>query len=50
MDGPRESQTYLLSKSVREGEMLYDILYMWNLKRNVTDELTKQKGTHRLSK
>ena len=35
-------------KSDREGEILYDILYMWNLKRNDTNELTKQKETHRL--
>ena len=26
----------------------YDILYMWNRKRNYTNELTKQKETHRL--
>ena len=35
-------------KSDREGEILYDILYMWNLKRNDTNELTKQKETQRL--
>ena len=28
--------------------MLYDIPYTQNLKRNVTNELTKQKKTHRL--
>ena len=29
--------------------MTYDISYMWNLKRNDTNELlTKQKETHRL--
>jgi len=28
--------------------MLYDIPYIHNLKRNDTDELTKQKQTHRL--
>ena len=27
-------------KSDREGEISYDILYMWNLKGNVTNELT----------
>ena len=32
----------------REREILYDIPYMWNLKRNDTNELTKQKETHRL--
>ena len=30
--------------------ILYDILYMWNLKINDTNELTKQKETHRLGK
>ena len=30
---------------------MYDILYMWNFKRNDTKELiTKQKQTHRLQK
>ena len=33
----------------REGEIQYDNPYMWNLKRNDTKELTKQKETHRLS-
>ena len=28
----------------------YDIAYMWDLKRNDTGELTKQKETHRLRK
>ena len=28
--------------------MLYDIPYMWNLKINDTNELTKQKVIHRL--
>ena len=32
------------------GEILYDITYMWNPKRNDTTDLTKQKETHRLSK
>ena len=31
-------------KSDREGEISYDIPYMWNLKRNDTNELTNQKG------
>ena len=42
MDGPRESHTEW-SKSDREGEILYDILYTWNLKRN---ELEKEMATH----
>ena len=47
MDGP--SGCYIEgSKSEREGEILYDIPYMWNLKRNDTNELTKQKQTHKL--
>ena len=28
--------------------MSYDILYIWNLKRNVTNEVTKQKETQDL--
>ena len=38
------------SKSDREGEISYDIPYMWNLKRNDTNKLTKQNETHRLRK
>ena len=33
--------------SDREGEVLYDIPYMQNLKQNDTNELTQQKNTHR---
>ena len=33
------------SKSDREGDAAYDIPYTWNLKRNDTNELTKQKET-----
>ena len=44
MDGPRECHTEW-SKSDREGEISYDIPYVWNLKRNDTNELTKQKET-----
>ena len=46
MDGPRECH----SKSVREGEIWHDIPYMWNLKRNDTNELTYKTETHRLRK
>ena len=35
--------------SDRGGE-IYDIPYLWNLKRNDTNQLTKQKETHRLRK
>ena len=41
MDWPRECHTEW-SKSDREGEISYDIPYMWNLKRNDTNELIKQ--------
>ena len=37
MDGPREHHTEW-SKSDREGEILYDIPYMWILKWNDTNE------------
>ena len=47
IDGPRECHTEC-SKSDREGEISYDIPYMWNLKRNDTNELTKHRETHRL--
>ena len=49
MDGPRECHTEW-SKSDRDGEISYDIPYMWNLKRNNTNELTKQKEMQRLRK
>ena len=35
-------------KSDRESEKSYDIPYLWNLKSNDTNELTKQKEIHRL--
>ena len=38
MDGPRDCHTDW-SKSDREGEILYGIPYMWNLKGNDTNEL-----------
>ena len=37
MYGPRECHTER-SKSDREGEILHDTPYMWNLKRNDTNE------------
>ena len=43
---PPESQGK--PKSDRKGEILYDTPYMWNLKRSDTNELIKQKETHRL--
>ena len=39
LDGPRNCHTEW-SKSDIGGEMLYDTTYMWNLKRNDTNELT----------
>ena len=50
MEGLRNCHTKW-SKSDREGEILYDIPYMWNLKKkknDTNDLLTKQKETHRL--
>ena len=47
MGRPRDCHTEL-SKSDREGKILYDIFHMWNLK-NDTNELTKQKETHTLN-
>ena len=47
MDGPSKGHTEW-SKSDREGEIFYDIPYLCNLRRNVTNEFTKQKETHRL--
>ena len=35
-------------KSDKEGEISYEIPYMWNLIRNDTSEFTKQKQTHTL--
>ena len=37
-DGPRDCHTEW-TKSDREGEILYGILFIWNLKRNNTNEL-----------
>ena len=42
MDLDRDCHTER-SKSDREGEISYDILYMWSLKRNDTNELTNRK-------
>jgi len=43
MDGPRECHTER-SKSDKGGELLCDILYMWNLKRNDRNELIYKTG------
>ena len=46
MDGPRDCDTER-SKSDREIEILYDISYMWNLKKMIQMNLfPKQKQTH----
>ena len=47
MDGPRDCHPEW-SKSDREGEILYDTPYMWNLRRNDTNAFTKQRETGRL--
>ena len=44
MDGPRECHTEK-NKSDREEETLYDVPYMWNLKRNDTNKLTYKTET-----
>ena len=38
MDGPRDDHT-MWGKSDRERQISYDITYMWNPKRNDTNEL-----------
>ena len=47
MDGHRGCHTEW-RKSDREEDISYDIPYMWILKKNDTNELTKQKEAHRL--
>ena len=49
MDGPRDNHTKW-SKTDRERQISYDIVYMWNLKKKMiqTNLFTKQKKTHRL--
>ena len=37
----------VILSEVREGEILYDVPYMQNLKGNDSNELTKQKQAHR---
>ena len=44
MDGPRVCQLSEV-KFDREGEILYDIPYMWNLKINDTNEFTYKTET-----
>ena len=41
---------YHFLKKIPLLEIPYDIPYMWNLKGNDTNELTKQKETHKLRK
>ena len=38
----------LLNELIQTEKKKYGIPFMWNPKRNVTNELTKQKQTHRL--
>ena len=38
----------VILNEIRPRKISYDIPYMWNLKRNDTNKLTKQKQTHRL--
>ena len=40
----RDLESIILVKLDREGEISYDIPYMWNLKRNDTNELTYKTG------
>ena len=41
-------EIFILTKSERERQISYDILYMWKLRRNDTNELIyKQKQIHR---
>ena len=49
MDGPRERYTDW-SQSDREGEIPYNIRYMWNLKRNDINELTYRTERHKTQK
>ena len=46
MDGPGGDHTKW-SKSGREGQLSWDITYMWNLKSDTVILFTKQKLTHR---
>ena len=41
-------QIAILSEVSQRGKISLDITYMWNLKRNYTNELTKLNETHRL--
>ena len=46
MDGLRVS--YWVKQVRQRGKILYGISYMWNLKRNDTNELTHKTEIHRL--
>ena len=49
MDGPRVYYTKW-NKSDRERQILYDITYLWNLKKNQLMNVTKNKYTYRYRK
>ena len=49
MDGPRDYHSKW-SKSDRERQIAYHIIYMWNLKYDTKKLIYKQKQTHRHGK
>ena len=46
MDESRDSQTKQ-NKSDRERQIIYDIMYMWNLNYSTNEHITKQKEHHK---